>query len=78
MLSSSCFVHVMGAVMWLGADWVFQLSIERAVATDNIESSSAAGRARARFLPPSRDQRRARRWPVLVGRGGCRRGVRRG
>ncbi len=31
------FVHVMGAIMWLGGGWVFQLFTERAVATDNLE-----------------------------------------
>jgi uncharacterized membrane protein len=31
------FVHVMGAIMWLGGGWVFQIFTERAVATDNLE-----------------------------------------
>ena len=31
------FAHVMGAIMWLGGGYVFQLFVERAVATDNVE-----------------------------------------
>lgn len=31
------FVHVMGAIMWLGGGWVFQIFTERAVATEDLE-----------------------------------------
>lgn len=31
------FIHVMGAIMWLGGGWVFQIFTERAVATDDLE-----------------------------------------